>query len=396
MQRSWSFAIKQVIVFTVTLSLMWINIAHAVTNNDLVETEKKMNNARANINKGDTDKAQLNTEIKSVDGRVAAIETALNKIDGQLSKAEKTKNAITAELNVLKQKMAKSQTELNEATKKLEVLTETLNHRAGNFYKNGDISFIEVLLAAQDFNDFLVRARFLQIIVSSDTQLVLDIKSTIAKILKARVAIERDKKQTEAREAEFKAEVNRLASLSRQQKNKRDQEKAQKRAKEQLITKIESDKESWLAAEAEFSRSAALIRQKLAKSRQATSKPSVKGFIWPATGPMSSPFGQRWGRKHEGIDISVGYGSPVTASKAGRVAIAKYYGGYGNLVVIDHGGGVETWYGHNSSFAVSAGQNVSQGQIIARAGSTGNSTGPHVHFEVRINGAAQNPLNYLP
>ncbi len=99
---------------------------------------------------------------------------------------------------------------------------------------------------------------------------------------------------------------------------------------------------------------------------------------------------------HEGIDISVPYGASVVASKAGRVAIADWYGGYGKLVVIDHGGGVTTWYGHNSEFSVGVGAQVAQGQLIARAGSTGNSTGPHVHFEVRINGNPQNPMNYLP
>jgi murein DD-endopeptidase MepM/ murein hydrolase activator NlpD len=99
---------------------------------------------------------------------------------------------------------------------------------------------------------------------------------------------------------------------------------------------------------------------------------------------------------HTGIDIGVPTGSPVWASKAGEVIISSWYGGYGNLIVIDHGNGVSTWYGHNSSLTVSVGQSVSRGQVVAKAGSTGNSTGPHVHFEIRYNGNPVDPVPYLP
>ena len=112
-------------------------------------------------------------------------------------------------------------------------------------------------------------------------------------------------------------------------------------------------------------------------------------------GVLTSGFGMRWGRMHEGIDIAVPPGTPVVASKGGTVIVAGWIGGYGNLVVVDHGGGLSTAYGHNSGFAVGVGQAVAQGQIVAYSGSTGNSTGPHVHFEVRINGSATDPLGYL-
>jgi murein DD-endopeptidase MepM/ murein hydrolase activator NlpD len=98
---------------------------------------------------------------------------------------------------------------------------------------------------------------------------------------------------------------------------------------------------------------------------------------------------------HEGIDIAVPTGTPVVASAAGVVIVAGWVGGYGNLVVVDHGGGIATAYGHNSSFAVGAGQSVAQGHVLAYAGSTGHSTGPHIHFEVRINGSPVDPLGYL-
>ena len=123
--------------------------------------------------------------------------------------------------------------------------------------------------------------------------------------------------------------------------------------------------------------------------------PSATGLIWPVNGPVTSPFGWRWGRMHEGIDIGVGYGTPIQAAAAGRVVYAGWKCGYGNLVVIDHGGGISTAYGHQSSIAVGVGQVVSQGQMIGYVGCTGHCFGPHLHFEVRVNGTPVDPLGYL-
>ena len=132
-------------------------------------------------------------------------------------------------------------------------------------------------------------------------------------------------------------------------------------------------------------------------SSSAGTPASTPGAVlaWPVAGPVVSGFGPRWGRMHEGIDIAVGTGTPVGASAAGTVIHAGWLGGYGLLVVVDHGGGLSTAYAHNSSIVVGVGQQVSQGEVLALAGSTGNSSGPHVHFEVRVNGSAVDPLGYL-
>jgi murein DD-endopeptidase MepM/ murein hydrolase activator NlpD len=124
--------------------------------------------------------------------------------------------------------------------------------------------------------------------------------------------------------------------------------------------------------------------------------PSPQGFIWPVNGRLTSRFGPRWGSFHAGIDLAAPTGTPIKASKDGIVAFAGWMGGYGNMILIDHGGGHTTGYGHQSRLAVRKGQYVDQGQIIGYVGSTGHSTGPHLHFEVRVNGVARNPLNYLP
>ncbi|HEV3498484.1 MAG TPA: M23 family metallopeptidase, partial [Actinomycetes bacterium] len=123
---------------------------------------------------------------------------------------------------------------------------------------------------------------------------------------------------------------------------------------------------------------------------------SSSGFIWPVNGRLTSPFGPRWGRMHQGQDVGAPSGTPIKAAKAGRIIKAGGSGGYGNLTLIDHGGGIVTAYAHQSRFATGDGAQVQQGQVIGYVGSTGHSTGPHLHFEVRVNGTARNPRPYLP
>jgi murein DD-endopeptidase MepM/ murein hydrolase activator NlpD len=139
------------------------------------------------------------------------------------------------------------------------------------------------------------------------------------------------------------------------------------------------------------------IRQAQAQSAHSGSEPARApgGLMWPVSGPVTSPFGWRWGRMHEGIDIGVAYGTPIHAAASGTVIYCGWESGYGNLVVIDHGGGIATAYGHQSSIAAACGQQVSQGDVIGYVGSTGHSTGPHLHFEVRVNGNPVDPLGYL-
>jgi murein DD-endopeptidase MepM/ murein hydrolase activator NlpD len=123
---------------------------------------------------------------------------------------------------------------------------------------------------------------------------------------------------------------------------------------------------------------------------------SASGLIWPSSGSVSSPFGYRWGAMHQGIDIDSGPGAPIVAVKAGTVIMAGWNGGYGNCVVIDHGGSFSTLYAHQSRMVVGDGEYVKQGQLLGYVGGTGNVTGPHLHFETRVGGVARNPTSFLP
>jgi murein DD-endopeptidase MepM/ murein hydrolase activator NlpD len=151
-----------------------------------------------------------------------------------------------------------------------------------------------------------------------------------------------------------------------------------------------------VALQAQSAELAARIRAAQSHSSGTAAAPTGNGtFIWPVSGPVTSPFGWRWGRMHEGIDIGVGSGTPIQAAGSGTVIYAGWMGGYGNLVIIDHGNGLATAYGHQSAIAVSNGQSVLQGETIGYVGCTGHCFGPHLHFEVRVNSSPVDPLGYL-
>jgi murein DD-endopeptidase MepM/ murein hydrolase activator NlpD len=165
-----------------------------------------------------------------------------------------------------------------------------------------------------------------------------------------------------------------------------------------LASSRESRAEYLAEVEALAAQSAALaaaIRDAQAGGSNGSGTPSAAGLVWPVNGPVVSGYGMRWGRMHEGIDIAAGLGTPIRAAAAGTVIHAGWLGGYGNLVVLDHGDGLATAYAHASAILVGVGQSVAQGETVSLVGSTGNSTGPHLHFEVRVNGTAVDPLLYL-
>jgi murein DD-endopeptidase MepM/ murein hydrolase activator NlpD len=201
----------------------------------------------------------------------------------------------------------------------------------------------------------------------------------------------------QAREAEEERE--------RQAQHLRELRKAQTARLVDLRQRIRASREEAAAIEARSEEIAQELAAEASTTDPATADAPISsapvaagasGFVWPISGAITSGFGDRWGASHQGIDIDCVTGAPVVASKEGRVVTASYDGGYGNHIVIDHGGGAATLYAHNSDLSVTSGQHVSQGELIAACGSTGQSSGDHLHFEIRVNGAPQDPLGYLP
>ncbi len=177
---------------------------------------------------------------------------------------------------------------------------------------------------------------------------------------------------------------------------------AARTANRQSLQGVKESKQQYLNEAAGLAQASASLGAQIQSAQSSNSyappgdsTPSSAGFIWPVNGPVVSGFGMRWGRLHAGIDIAAGYGTPIHAAASGRVVYSGWMDGYGNLVAIDHGRGLSTAYAHQDSIAAGNGQTVSQGQVIGYVGCTGHCFGPHVHFEVRVNGTPVDPLGYL-
>lgn len=340
------------------------------------------------------------------------VSAKLKSIQAELDAATAKLKSIQAQQAQINAQIAQTTADIAKAEAYLKTRQAVLNRRVRAIYMHGQLNYLEVILGANSFSDFANRLELLKRVIHSDYSLILEIQKQKAAIEAKKAQLEEDKKQLDALAAEAEKTQQEIAAKKAEQQKVLDAARSNKAAAAQM----EKDLNSQLA------QVKSLIQQRLAAAeaaRQAQQQAAsddgggggggsddnyVEGtgsLSWPVNGPITSPFGYRthpiFGTTilHAGIDIGVDYGTPVHAADSGTVVYSGWISGYGNAVIIDHGGGLSTLYGHNQSLAVSEGQSVSKGQVVAYAGSTGNSTGPHVHFEVDVNGSPVNPLGYL-
>lgn len=306
-------------------------------------------------------------------------------------------DAATSEYNDVKGRLDKVQSDiyentelLNKTEKELKVKNKKLAKRVRDIYINGQISYVDVLFGAKDFSDFLTRMDILKRIIKHDYDLIMKVKADREIVMNTKAKLEKDKADVELLVAD--AEIK--------QKNMLDKKQAQ----QVLLDKAEYDRDVSQQAYEEIMAASEEITRMIQRSQMVGGSYVASGsgaMIWPLNGPITSEFGWRthpiFGtqRYHSGLDIGGDYGLPIVAAASGTVIHAGWISGYGYTVIIDHGGGITTLYGHNESLLVGEGESVSQGQTIAMCGSTGNSTGPHCHFEVRENGEPVSPYSYL-
>ena len=336
---------------------------------------------------------------------IGSVSEQLRQIEGQLRQATTELNTITEQRVAVENDITLNERQLAEAQKRLEGREAVFYKRVRDIYINGRLSYLDVVIGSKDFSDFANRLEVLKRIIDSDINLISEIK-------KERAQIEAHKKKLE----EDRAKLVELEKAALAKQAEIEQKKAERNV---VLQKAQNDRAVAMQAIEELNASSAQISAML-KERQAaraaaaaaaaqsagqgSSYTWVQGtgqLGWPVSGEITSPYGYRvhpiWGTTiyHSGIDIGVDEGTPVHAADSGVIVWSGWMGGYGYAVVIDHGNGLSTLYGHNSELAVDEGQSVSKGQVVAYAGSTGNSTGPHVHFEVRENGDPVDPMGYL-
>lgn len=329
------------------------------------------------------------TKTARIEERIGTVSEQLRALSDAVSDAEEAYLELQEELDETEGKIAENQALLEETEEALSEKREALRKRVRGIYMHGQISYIDVLFGAKDFSDFLTRMDLFKRVIQSDYALVQSVQAALRTIAQTRAALEAQR-ETEAR-------------LTYDAEEKHQELLVKKRDKDRLLERMETDREisqrayeELLAASAEVER---LIRQ--SRYRYESGSEGTGDMIWPIVGEITSPYGWRVhpitgdSRYHSGLDIGGDYGDPILAAAAGTVMYAGWISGYGYAVILDHGGGVSTLYGHNESLAVGEGQIVSQGQVIAYCGSTGNSTGPHCHFEVREGGEPADPFGYL-
>jgi murein DD-endopeptidase MepM/ murein hydrolase activator NlpD len=331
----------------------------------------------------------LTSDIRKLEARVGDVSQKLSTLEADLVLHERR-------LDKLDDLYAFETERFNFLRRSYATAVHQLNLRMIDLYETHDPTLVEVIIESESFQDALDRIHYLDSIAQQD-------KHIAARVGDARDAMRKTRAQTKVVRTRVHAETQVVAVRTQQQRDVRDQLLASrsqlkgKRASQQTALKLTRKQEHTLQTEAQAIAAAdAQVRGRLAAAQSATdSTPSASGLIWPVSGPVVSPFGYRWGRLHAGIDIAVSYGTPIHAAAAGTVVLAGWVGGYGNYTCIDHGGGMATCYAHQSSYAVSQGAAVSQGQVIGYVGCTGHCFGPHLHFEVRINGSPVDPLGYL-
>jgi murein DD-endopeptidase MepM/ murein hydrolase activator NlpD len=329
-------------------------------------------------------------QLRETEKERKAIFEQLRGITNTIDKTEKELENIQSKKAQTEQAIAKTEEELEEAQERLEERIDILGTRLKEIYKRGKVSYLEVLLEATSFRDFLVRYHLLEKIAEQDMELV--------------EAIEAERQAIADKQAKLEADRERLVALEKEHQDKLSVLEEQKSEKKKIMVALETEKAAIEKGLAELEQASRAIAAKIRAAQSGSSgyKGTPSGrFIMPVSGPITSQYGMRrhpvlgTNRMHTGIDIGASQGTPIKAGDAGVVIHAGWLGAYGNAVVIDHGGGLSTLYGHMSSIGVSEGQQVSTGQVIGKVGSTGWSTGPHLHFEVRVNGEHTSPWSYL-
>jgi murein DD-endopeptidase MepM/ murein hydrolase activator NlpD len=336
---------------------------------------------------------------------ISAATSRINTLQSDISDLQSKQVSLQSDLDAKRAELARIQEELRRERLKLARLRDRLARarvllaqRLVDSYKNDEPDIVTVVLEADGFTDLLERAEFMQRVSDQDARLIKRV--TDAKAEATATAAHLDKLEQKAQEVakQIEGQVQQVVEVKGNLIDRRNQFASVRADKASMLASTRSSRHALEEDVAALQKEQSAIIARLQGSPAPGPVQSSGGpWIWPVSGPITSPFCERRSYEacHPGIDIAVPTGTPIRAAAGGRVAIAGWVGGYGNYTCIQHSASLSSCYGHQSSIQVSVGQTVSQGQVIGLSGSTGNSTGPHLHFEARINGSVVNPMNYL-
>ncbi len=335
---------------------------------------------------------RLNRKLAELEVPLRRLEAEVDGLEHQIANREKRIVELRAARERQKQEIARLNLELDAAR-------NLLATRVVTAYKNGDTGVLEQLASSGSLEELFRREEALAQVVGLDERVIgriADAERAVRikraqnfelrrKVREDIMSLEDDRADVDAKRAQAQAARDEVAAV---------------RAERDKMLSALTAREENLGAHLDDLQEDAKVLQDVIKNGTSTYSGAIgglssSGLIWPVGGPVVSPFGPRWGRMHEGIDIAIGAGNPISAAAAGVVTHAGWMGGYGNMVIVQHAGGLATGYAHQSQIAVANGQLVGQGQLIGFIGCTGHCFGDHLHFEVYIDGAPQNPMSYL-
>ncbi len=374
------------LAFVMVFSMGTITYASTITEleEQVEEAEGKKAAAQEILDQLQSEQTNILDAIKVLDDQVAEYTAQITELEAEKVTIEANIQTTLAELEVAK---------ANEATQ-----YEAMKTHIQYAYESGDVSYLDTIFSSSDVADIVNQTEYAEQVLNYDANMLnemIEIKKTIAN---TQLELETNLAAVEEIEAEVTENKEAVELMIEGKQVQASNYAMSIEDYEEQIAAIQADIDATNAAIAEMEAAAERARQEALAQGQEVQIYYTGGTLqWPVStgGVITSPFGPRWGTVHQGLDIGCSTGTPIVACEAGTVIGAAYSSSMGNYVLIDHGGGVTTVYMHNSSLCVSYGQTVSRGEVIALAGSTGNSTGPHCHLGLRINGSYVDPLPYL-
>lgn len=330
-------------------------------------------------------KAAAREKAEEASAALSQVTDSLRDLQIESNKLQQQRDALQGKIDDNLAQLEKKQAEVKERQ-------GIYKHRLRDIYINGQVNYLDVLLGAKDFSDFSSRIFLLQRIIKSDVSLMEQMQKDAEEIAARKAQLDGQMQEIKATQNMLQAKTDKVERL----RNQRAAMLSEAEAEEQ---QSQDEYERLLAVSEQI---AAMLRNMEQNGTVAEAPVVTNSYIWPCNGVITSPFGWRthpiFGttKYHSGLDIGVDYGTPILATNSGTVIYSGWMGGYGNAVMIDHGGGLVSLYAHNDSLNVYEGQYVNRGTCIAYAGSTGYSTGPHCHFEMRLHGEVVDPMGYLP
>jgi murein DD-endopeptidase MepM/ murein hydrolase activator NlpD len=355
----------------------------------------RIDQKRAEIEHAKQKEGVLTTSIQSFSNRIDSLQGEIQATQDRLDRAQSSLDRQKNELLEVRDRLEVARDRLARLRSELATARRLLAARLVEIYKSDTPDALTVVLEADGFDDLLERTEFLERISDQDREITDRVRGLRDQAQDQAVELAELEEREQLAAERILRERDQIASAQNQLLSSRDQLASARADKQGALASVRDQKEDAMedlaSLEAEQARVAGALQGSPGPIKQGSGQ-----LIWPLNGPVTGVFGEvRPGHLHSGVDIAVPEGTPIRAADSGRVALMGWVGGYGNYTCVQHTASMSTCYGHQSSFATSNGASVTQGQVIGYSGNTGNSTGPHLHFEVRINGSPVDPMGYL-